>query len=568
VYHYRLTEEKSLFGIRFTWLLWILLFLPALQVVQAGGTDPRHYIEAALKQVGANSATWSLADGVRPSDATIWFYAERGHTPAWDQGERLQRLAAALEALAQDGLDPEHYGLSELRAREAAGARSAPEIACTDIIATEAYLTALLHVARGRLNPEQVEPIWQRAGDGEPHDAQRLRLIMLASSLLDDPGAAFGQARPSTRQYRALRAAYADLADRARTEAWPSVPPGPLLREGDADPRVPLLRARLQLAPHATAPATGDANIVDHHLTAAVLQFQKQHGLAPDGIVGPETLAALNVPVAHRLDQIRVNLERMRWLARKQVDDGVVVDIAGARIEYRRNGEVVWASLAQVGRPSRPTPPLTSEVTHLTFHPSWTVPPTILRNDMLPNIRRDIRYLDENRIRVLDHSGRVLDPRSVDWNQPTGILLRQEPGPRNALGRVAIRFPNPFHVYLHDTPSQPVFARAHRQVSSGCVRVQRPLELVDLLIADGRQAAHASAAELLADGETRNFHLTRPIPILIAYWTADVAGDGTLLFRPDIYGRDAALAEALAQPRSHAAGLLQCAPPGGFAQAG
>jgi murein L,D-transpeptidase YcbB/YkuD len=483
-------------------------------------------------------------------DAKAWFYADRGFAPAWDSKERLERLVSALEGLAQDGLDPDLYGLAELRTRAAEGVQGVDEVACTDLLATRAYLNALLHLALGRLDPAQVDPIW-RSGDAPPLDSQRLRVIMLAGDMLDDPGGAIQRVRPDFPQYRDLRKAYARLEARAQVTDWPRIPQGPLLREGMNDPRVPLLRLRLAASP-AILPAPMPAesrydSVYDAELVEAVTAFQRSHHLQADGIVGPETLAALNVPLADRLVQIRVNLERMRWLAREEEDSFVLVDIAGAEISFFRAGGVVWSARTQVGRPSRPTPRLRSEITHLTFNPTWTVPPTILRNDMLPSIREDIGYLDRNRIRVLDYAGNRLDPEEIDWDNPSGFMLRQDPGSDNALGRVAIRFPNPFLVYLHDTPSQRHFAADRRAVSSGCVRVERPMELVDLLMAEGSDAGPGDAERLVDEARTQNFHLARPIPIILAYWTADADADGNVRFRPDIYRSDERVAAALAE---------------------
>jgi len=483
-------------------------------------------------------------------DAKAWFYADRGFAPAWDGKERLERLLAALEGLAQDGLNLDLYGLDELRSHAAEGAQGADAVACNDMLATRAYLNALLHLALGQLDPAQVDPIW-RSGNAPPLDAQRLRVIMLAGDMLDDPAGAFERVRPDLRQYRDLRSAYARLEARAPVTDWPRIPAGPLLREGMSDPRVPLLRERLAASPATQAvpmPAdSGHDSAYDADLFEAVKAFQRSHHLQVDGIVGPETLAALNVPFADRLAQIRVNLERLRWLARETEDNFVLVDIAGAEISYVRAGTMVWSARTQVGRPSRPTPRLRSEITHLTFNPTWTVPPTILRNDKLPVIREDIGYLERNRLRVLDYAGNRLDPEEIDWDNPSGFMLRQDPGPDNALGRVAIRFPNPFHVYLHDTPSQRFFAADRRAVSSGCVRVERPMELVDLLMADGSDAGPGHAGRLVAESRTRNFHLARPIPILLAYWTADADADGNVHFRPDIYRSDERVARALSE---------------------
>ncbi|ABM18313.1 conserved hypothetical protein [Marinobacter nauticus VT8] len=275
--------------------------------------------------------------------------------------------------------------------------------------------------------------------------------------------------------------------------------------------------------------------------------IRKQHHLLEeDGIVGRQTRAAMNVPVSVRIDQIRVNLERARWMLHGEAEEFVLVDIAGYRISYfRPNGEI-WRSRIVVGQPYRRTPSLRSMITHLTVNPTWTVPPTIFSEDMLPRIRRDITYLDRQNLSVLNFYGQWLDPNSIDWWNPGGIMLRQDPGPTNALGQVVLRFPNNHLVYLHDTPSQGLFSRQLRAFSSGCIRVQGVLELAQLLLEDTDTAADINS--VIAEGETRNIHLKRSVPVILHYWTVHPGMDRELVFRPDVYQHDASLLRALDRP--------------------
>ncbi|MBT9531809.1 MAG: L,D-transpeptidase family protein, partial [Pseudomonas sp.] len=235
-------------------------------------------------------------------------------------------------------------------------------------------------------------------------------------------------------------------------------------------------------------------------------------------------------------------LERWRWLARDLQASGVLVNVAAAQLAYYQDFVPVWQTRTQVGRAARPTPLLKSQITRLTLNPTWTVPPTILREDKLPEIRRDLAFLDKHNLRVLDREGQLLDANSIDWNNPGSIQLRQDAGAHNPLGQVAIRFPNPFSVYLHDTPSQQLFAKGPRAFSSGCVRVEAVMQLVDLLLTP---AERERVTSLLASGRTHEFRLSTPLPIILAYWTAEVDGAGQLLYAPDIYARDQALLAAL-----------------------
>ena len=253
-----------------------------------------------------------------------------------------------------------------------------------------------------------------------------------------------------------------------------------------------------------------DALIYDDSLLAAVRAFQTAQGIDADGSVGAGTLAALNRPVGDRIVQIEVNLERGRWLLHDLDPTFVVVNVAGFRVYYLRDGALAWSARVQVGKPFRQTPIFRSTIQYLVLNPTWTVPPGIFANDILPAVKRDPGYLAKRELRVVDGKGEPVTA-PIDWAAVTPrsfpYMLQQGPGPDNALGRVKFMFPNEYSVYLHDTPSQALFEKSERAFSSGCIRVENALELAALLLdgqADWNAAAIASAVEA---GTTRTVTL-------------------------------------------------------------
>jgi len=281
-----------------------------------------------------------------------------------------------------------------------------------------------------------------------------------------------------------------------------------------------------------------------------VKRFQERHGLTADGAVGPGTRAALNVPVAARIDQIRINLERARWVMHELHGEFVLINVAGFDVSYFRNDEPIWTSKVIVGRPYRETPIFKSLITYVVLNPTWTIPPGILVKDKLPVIKRDPGYLKRNNIRVIDSAGREVNPHSVDWSRYSGsrlppYQLRQDPGDDNALGLVKIMFPNPYLVYLHDTPTKSLFDKDERTFSSGCIRVEKAFELAELVLNDPVRWNRAALDAAVATKKTQTVNLATPVPVLILYWTAQPRPDGQVIFRNDVYGRDPATLAAL-----------------------
>tara|TARA_R110002110_G_scaffold153886_2_gene347572 strand:- start:1401 stop:3083 length:1683 start_codon:yes stop_codon:yes gene_type:complete len=483
-----------------------------------------------------------LASGPLTLAELAGFYAARDYRPLWSSASAERAWEAALADLVEDGLDPAWY-LGQVPAA------ATSDSSCRELARTAAWLQAQLDLRFGALDRETIEPLWRLRPATTAE--QRRTLLGSANGFVANPAAALAAARPDLPVYRVLREALRELLAESPAEPWPEVPRGALLRPGQSDPRIPLLRARLQAGDYLPDAANTAVSLnYDPLLEQALKSFQRRHALAVDGLLGPATLAALNETREQRSARLRANLERWRWLGQEQLPHQIVVAIAAAEIRYYRDGELRWSARSTVGRSLRQTPSLRSAVSHFTLNPHWTVPPTILRQDKLPAIRANPEYLAEQNLQVLDAQGQELDPATVDWRRPGAIILRQQPGPGNALGQVAIRFPNPFSVYLHDTPSKELFARAQRTDSSGCVRVEDVLTLVEQLLRSNNQFDPTAFAGRLASGATSDLPLLAPVPLLMDYWTADLDSSGTLVLRPDSYARDEALAAAIsARPR-------------------
>tara|TARA_R110000868_G_C10945494_1_gene767404 strand:+ start:1017 stop:2603 length:1587 start_codon:yes stop_codon:yes gene_type:complete len=464
------------------------------------------------------------------------FYAQRDGQPAWQSGAQLLQLREQLTQLADDGLQPSEYELPSLVAEGVDEQRD-----CAELLTSHSYLQALLHLRRGRLLQERLEPVWQAPGKTNPD--LNMATLSLALLHLQAPAAAFASARPATVQYQQLRSAYAQYRLQP-LNLWTPLTGGPLLKPDGNDARLPALRARLFAQGYLDAPGETLGSVYDKATQSAVENFQRDHGLNPDGILGPASLTELNISAQMRREQLRANLERLRWLADDMREAEVLINVAAAELQVLRHNQLLWRSRTQVGRAERQTPLLTSRIDRLTLNPTWTVPPTILREDKLPAIREDIGYLERHQMSVIDYDGNLLDPNSINWERPGAILLRQSSGSHNPLGRVVLRFANPFAVYLHDTPSQQLFSKAPRAFSSGCVRVEAVDTLLTWLLMPGELE---QVQTRITSGKTQQYRLQRPAPLLIAYWTAEASADGTLHYYPDIYARDARLIQALAQ---------------------
>jgi murein L,D-transpeptidase YcbB/YkuD len=410
---------------------------------------------------------------------------------------------------------------------------------------TDALIRLGYHQRFGKVDPHDLDPTWNFSRElGGRDPASAIQEAIAAPSLTEFRDKYF----PRVEIYQRLQTALAEYRRIAKAGGWPQVPDGPTLRSGDSDDRLEVLAERLTVTGDLAEGGTVDLTTYGGELEQAVKAFQERHGLDADGIIGPATLRALNVPVGDRVDQIRVNLERGRWVMDGLSPDFILVNIAGFRAYMFRDWDEQWSTRVVVGKTYRKTPVFRSEMKYVVFNPTWTVPYSIATKDILPQVQRDTSYLTTRNFILKDRSGKVVDIDSVDWGSLSRrnfpYTLVQQPGTSNALGEIKFMFPNKYAVYLHDTPSKSLFGRAERTFSSGCVRVEHPFDFAEQLLGpDGWDAEKIEAERQTR--EIRTVFLSKPIPVLLLYWTAEVDNDGRVNFYEDVYERDQVILDAL-----------------------
>ncbi len=532
-----------------------LLFLPILLSVCFVAADEPEDREALRKEIEYLTLGDQLSTEVdlAAGDLLAEIYARRNFSPAWNDYDQIAELILAIEATEADGLNPSDYHLENVklayRALQSGRVTSSQDRALTDLMLTDSLIRLGYHQFFGKVNPYTLDPNWNFRRELNNLDpATAVQEAIDSPSLTEYVNSLF----PRGWAYRELQAALAAYRGIQAKGGWPQISEGPTLRPGAADDRLSMLARRLAISGDIEDVRTfAPITTYDDLLEEGVRQFQHRHGLDVDGVIGPATLTALNVPVEQRIGQLEISLERARWVMDDVEDEFVLVNIAGFQAYVIRDREIVWQTRVQVGTAYRQSPVFRDEIKYLVFNPTWTVPYSIATRDILPQVQREPGYFASRNFDVKNRDGEIIDPSTVDWPQVTRRSFRytliQRPGPDNALGRVKFIFPNEHAVYLHDTPSRPLFGRAERAFSSGCIRVENPFDLAELLLgSDGW--TQERFREVLDSGEITTVFLPEPMPVMLLYWTAMVGQDGIVYFYNDVYNRDQAVADVLDAP--------------------
>ncbi len=469
------------------------------------------------------------------------YYAARQNKPIWHEdakrGAKAEELLATLRTSEADGLDIAAYAAP-------APVDDTPEAVAAADIALSRAVTAYARDARGAriMNPSRISLLI----DAKP-DIPAVAVILSALESASDPGVVLQDFNPPQAQYKALKAALAEMRSGINVQS-DLVSVGKTLRLGENDERVAQLRRRLGV------PAAEDETLFDEPLADAVKEFQRGQGIRATGILNQITTAALNGEpiagaVAGALSQADLisNMERWRWMPRDLGYNHIFVNIPEFKLWIIKDSLVTHETRVVVGKPETQTPIFSDEVEFVIVNPTWTVPPSIALKEYLPKLR-DNPYALQNKGFEIVRNGRVVDPGTVDWwsGNPANVSIRQPPGERNALGHIKFMFPNSHAVYLHDTPQKKFFAEDSRAYSHGCVRVEDPFALAEVVLGGRDGGWPQERVERLIGGQReRTITLSRHMPVHLAYFTVTTDADGKPVKARDVYGHDSRVKRAL-----------------------
>ena len=542
--------------------LCFLMILPVLP--EAHGTEYRSDIASALlrKRLERSSPPKILCAGrvICSSKVLPKFYARRDYKLAWSNEETLLPQASALmkfiREVEKEALSPLDYHLDLLeylqsemaKAKEKAEKPVASLRVDFDLLMTDAFLLCGSHIISGRVDPEKIHEDWFARRRYE--DLSSVLQVALDMNSVEETLRSLVPKQPG---YERLKKALLDYRRMAAGEPSPVLPRGEILRKDSRAEEIIILRKRFVLSGD-LAPSLNTGNdLFDDALEEAVKKFQGRHGLEPDGAVGRATRRMLNTPIETRIRQIELNLERWRWLPAELGQRHVLINIASFGLEVVESDKVIMAMKVVVGKNYQRTPVFSGKMTYVEINPYWNAPASIATEELLPKIQKDAGYLKKEQMKVLRDTGKkkieIVDPGEVNWHELSEdnfpYRLRQEPGPKNPLGRIKFMFPNRYGVYLHDTSERALFERTRREFSHGCIRIEKPLEFAEYVLRGEPEWTRENIQAAMALKKTRVVMLPEPIDVHILYWTAWVDEDGNIQFRDDIYDRDRDLARAL-----------------------
>ena len=528
------------------------LLLSSLLIVIAGNFS---YAANDSEDNAADSST-ALHDIVLAKDASVpsvaqlvSLYQDRDFRPIWTgdgEGVRMaSEVRATLAHADREGLRADDYLSPLLKTdKPPKQARAAAEY---DAALTEGLLR-YAHDVRSGLPPHDAfrDVLLPNVDfDAVPALKHALRAHAIHNFLVGLP--------PQRAEYRELVTALATYRAIAANGGWPTIKIAGEINLDGSDPRVKALVKRLALEDPVFA---GNPQPLSEDIQDAIVRFQTRNGMDPDGRIGRDTLAALNVPASVRADEIKANLERWRWMAFEFEHRYVAVNVPDQSLDFIVDGHSMLHSKVIIGKKATPTPITRMVAQTVVANPPWTIPSDIAARMVLPHLKQSPNYLASRGMVLVDRpEGSDPQGNDINWREVKkadfNYQLVQQPGPDNALGTLMLDAPNEFGVYLHDTPKKKLFDLPDREASNGCIRVQAIYPLASWALSNDAMGASDKLDEAIATGQTQTLTLDEPLPIYVLYWTAIPQEDGTVGFRPDLYGRDRRLLAAMATRKEH-----------------
>jgi murein L,D-transpeptidase YcbB/YkuD len=482
------------------------------------------------------------------------FYLKRNYSPAWFNQKSLSNNGYALldyiRQVDQQGLQPEDYHLYLIEAYVGKLLNffkpgNAADMMKLDILLTDAYMLLGSHLYYGKVDPEKEGVNWKMR---RKDPALRLDLKLEAALAGNDIGKELDMLAPRYRAYWMMKEELAFYLG-MNEQLWPAILSDIAIKPGESSQLLPKIRERLiKLRYHLS---DSISTTFDEELEKQLKMFQDDWGLNSDGVIGKSTLEGLNNPPVKLISQLKVNMERYRWLPLQVTEKYIIINIANFKLDLIAGTDTLISMRAIVGKDPRETPVFNERISYIVFSPSWTVPPTILEDDVIPELLKGPEYLEKRNMKLLRRDGSELAYSDIDWSTISKdnfpYIVRQNPGPSNALGRVKFMFPNTYDVYIHDTPSKGFFALASRDISSGCVRVEKPFDLAVLLLSDSPEWSPVNIRTAMEQDKEQTVRLKIPVDVVLIYLTAWTDGKDRIQFRKDVYQRDEIVLGALIQ---------------------
>lgn len=556
-------------------LVWLILFGQAFAQQSNGQNGIAGYIRSSLETYSPEQRPAVMGTELYSTVVIHRFYGERNFQPAWIKDGKIPELAYEMRyEIGQskfDGLNPVDYhfaALNDYFSRYEAAKKQGKtlpdnELAAVDVLLTDAFIMMGSHLSLGKVDPENLKTSWNIQ-----RNAPELVLDRRLEEALNGGGIrkSLQALYPSFVIYRKMREGLRELYDdMERFEKRPFAQWKPLktdksIKPDESNPMMPEIRKRLYFWGYVDAYETVEDKVYDAELVVGIKKLQRRHGMEPDGVIGQGTIQALNQTPEMLIRTAAVNLERLRWLPDTIKDSELIlVNTANFQLDFLHNRDTVFTSKVIVGKSYHATPQFSAEMSYIVFSPTWTVPTSITRTEIIPAVKKNRNYLASKNMKLLNSSGGIVDPASIDWakvNPKTfPYTVRQEPGESNSLGLAKFMFPNKHSVYIHDTPSRSLFEREDRALSHGCIRIQRPFDFAKFLLSHDPTWTDERIRQAMRQPKEVTVTLNRKIPVAIIYMTYWANGGGEMFFRSDIYGRDAEIAKALKESKGIKSGI-------------